>query len=196
MYCCCLHNKVIPAILNNKMWVWLVKLQTWRLCCPSLMDPEPLNNTNIRINQKLLTHKTLTECVCADADEPLKWASSGRHRDCRAPDSLSFLCFLRTLLTVLWNISLCVFTGPHMMRRREENVTQLTDMNSVSVSRFTACNLTHNVESIYSSLTSSLLCLWSVFLTAGSQLVITVNITYVVLSLKFLYFYFSKIYSF
>lgn len=176
------------------MWVWLVKLQTWRLCRPSIMDPEPLNNTNIRINQKLLTHKTLTECVCADADEPLKWASSGRHRDCRAPNSLSFLCFLRTLLTVLWNISLCVFTGPHMMRRREENVTQLTDMNSVSVSRFTACNLTHNVESIYSSLTLSFH--FCVFLTAGSQLVITVNITYVVLSLKFLYFYFSKIYSF
>lgn len=150
------------------------------------MDPEPLNNTNIRINQKLLTHKTLTECVCADADEPLKWASSGRHRDCRAPDSLSFLCFLRTLLTVLWNISLCVFTGPHMMRRREENGDTANRHE----------HLTHNVESIYSSLTSSLMCLWSVFLTAGSQLVITVNITYVVLSLKFLYFYFSKIYSF
>lgn len=186
MYCCCLHNKVIPAILNNKMWVWLVKLQTRRLCRPSIMDPEPLNITNIRINQKLLTHKTLTECVCADADEPLKWASSGRHRDCRAPDSLSFLCFLRTLLTVLWNISLCVFTGPHMMRRREENGDTANRHE----------HLTHNVESIYSSLTSSLLCLWSVFLTAGSQLVITVNITYVVLSLKFLYFYFSKIYSF
>lgn len=180
------------------MWVWLVKLQTRRLCRPSIMDPELLNNTNIRINQKLLTHKTLTECVCADADEPLKWASSGRHRDCRAPDSLSFLCFLRTLLTVLWNISLCVFTGPHMMRRREGNGDtanrheQCFSLTFHSMQSYSQCG----IYLFISYFVFSLLCLWSVFLTAGSQLVITVNITYVVLSLKFLYFYFSKIYSF
>ena len=127
---------------------------------------------SIRISQKLLTHKTLTECVCADTDESLKWASSGRYRDCSAAASLSLL---GTFFSLLYCKTFVCVSSLDMTRRWEEN-DDTTNRHEQCFS-ITACNLTHNVESIYFILSiRSFVSKVSFMSTAGSQSVITVNI--------------------